>query len=270
VADTITDTTTDTTTGTSTETMTETEPAVQTTGRSAGDGAVVDALPHEAVATAAKVQQEGGDSPAAAEPTSEAAAASTTAENAPPAEANRSVSAAGGIGSGIEDLDALLAEVAQESAPAGDDAQATASANASREVAETPATADDTEQATGDATSSQGSPQANEVAQMESHLADGNAAAEGGSPQNDAQTPPDEKAGTDFATAAGVRGSGLASSPWRLVCAPLDIVAVALEIVDTPFARLSPRTKAALGYVGIATLAVAAAVWFAGPAIMSH
>ena len=252
------------------ETTTETEPAVQTADRSAGDGPDVDALLNEAAATAAEVQQEGGDSPAAAETPAADAATSTTGGNASPTELNRSPSAAGGIGSGIEDLDALLAEVAQEPAPADDDAPPVASAAAGQEVIQTPATVDAAEQPTGGATAKEGDPRANEVAQMESRWTAKNAAAEGGSPQNGAQAPPDGKAGAGAATTADVRVSGLRGFPRGLVCAALDIVAVGLAILDAPFARLSPRTKTSLGYVGIATLVVAAAVWFAGPAIMSH
>jgi len=269
------DTTTETMTDTTTETTTETEPAVQPADQNAVDGADADALLNEAAAFAAEVQQEGGESPAAAEPTSEAAAASTTDQDAPPAEANRGVKTAGGIGSGIEDLDALLAEVAQEPAPTGDDAQATAGSAAGQEldgqeVAVEPAAGDAASQPTDDATASQGGPQANEVTQIESDPAASNVAAEGDSPQNDTQIPLVEGTEADDAAAADVVATEVASLPRRLGYGPLDIVAVVLEILDAPFARLSTRTKAALGYVGIATLAVAAAVWFAGPVIMSH
>jgi hypothetical protein len=270
VADTTTETMTETTIEATTGTMTETEPVVQPADPSAVDGVDADALLNEAAASAAEVQQEGGDLPTAAEPTTEAATASTTDQNAPPAEANRIVKTAGGIGSGIEDLDALLAEVAQEPAPAGDEAQATAGSAAGREVAEEPAAGDAASQPTDAAAASQGSPQANEVAQTESDPAAGNVAAESDSPQNDAQIPLAEATEADDAAPADVQVRGPTSLTGRLVCGPLDIVAIALEILDAPFARLSTRTKAALGYIGIATLAVAAAVWFAGPAIMSH
>ncbi len=43
-----------------------------------------------------------------------------------------------------------------------------------------------------------------------------------------------------------------------------------LAIIDIPFARLSPRIKSILGYAAVATLVVAAAVWFAGPSLIHH
>lgn len=250
--------------------MPETEPAIQSADQNTGDDPDVDALLNEAAATAAEVKQEGSISTAVAETTPAAAAASTAEENASPAATNRGVSAAGGIGSGIEDLDALLAEVAQEPAPAGDESQPTASAAADQEVVETPAAVDAAEQPTGGAAVQEGDSGTNEVALLETRQAAKNTAAEGGSPQDGAQTTPDESAGADAADAADVQVSGLEILLRRLVCIPLGIVAVVLAILDAPFARLSPRIKTTLGYVGIATLAVASAVWFAGPAIMSH
>ncbi len=173
-----------------------------------------------------------------------AVAAVDAAAGSPPAESQQQEQSAGregGVGGTLDDLDNLLQELGEQPAPADAEPDAPVA---------------------GPAAGAQGgaNPYAGEVAQLEQRWS-----AEAAKPQKNAR----EKTTEPEADTAALEYQG-EEFTGGIVRAILGRVASVLAIFDIPFARLGPRVKNVIGYAAWATLAVAIAVWLAGPLVAEH
>lgn len=247
-------------------TVTKTEPVEQAPIVTSEDMGGVDELLAQVDALVDETANAVGEEPAPdAEPSasSEKAAILPNATTDDSAKADPVVNPAGEINSTLDDLDNLLQELgekptAEVEAPAGDDSatqsEATATAKVNSEAAPVKADAN---------------PYADEVARMEQQWAAGAADCGDAVPAEAASGAVPAEGASQSAIAAQEPGESAAdegqSLPMRVLHGLAAPIAGLLAVLDIPFARLSPSIKNTCGYAGVATLAVAIALWVAGP-----
>lgn len=249
-----------------TSTETKTKPVEQVPVVSSDDMSGVDELLAQVDALVDETANAVGEEPALdAQPSaaSETAASPSDGTTDDSVQAAPVVNPAGEINSTLDDLDNLLQELgekpaAEAEAPAGDDALTQSEAAAATEV--------DSEAAPAKADAN---PYADEVARMEQQWAAGAAdCGDAGSTQaaSDAVPAPgasrSASAAQESGESAADEGRSLSTRVAHGLAVPL---AGLLAVLDAPFARLSPSIKNICGYAGVATMAVAIALWVAGP-----